>query len=157
MFRIAVCDDSEPILSQLNAVLYDYSGPETIELEAFATGETLWHAISSGEYFDLIFLDIEMNLLSGIEVGRKLRNSLKNETTQIVYILTHQKYAMALFENRPLNFLIKPLDHEQVIKALKKALELAAKGNLTFEFSVGKDFYRLPFRDILYFQSENKK
>lgn len=64
----------------------------------------------------MIFLDIMMPVKSGVEVGKIIRNDLKDNITQIVFISSENKYAMDLFEIRPMNFLIKPFDENDIEK-----------------------------------------
>jgi len=159
MLKIAICDDENAICSQIEEVILDYSkdASKKTEVEVFYSGEKLFEAMLKGENYDLIFLDIELNLLNGVEVGRKIRDELKNESTQIIYISAKDSYAMDLFEVRPMNFLIKPIQKEKIEKAISKTMELAKAQDCYFEFDFGKSIYRIPTADILYFESEGRK
>lgn len=75
-------------------------------------------------------------MLNGVEVGKKIRDQLCNETSQIVYISGKDSYAMELFDVRPLNFLIKPLQKEKIEVVVRKAIDLVDKGNQFFEFNI---------------------
>ncbi len=68
--------------------------------------------MAGGEYFGLIFLDIEMQYVNGIEAGKIIREKMKDELTKIVYISGSDNYAMELFQVRPLDFLIKPISKD---------------------------------------------
>ena len=67
------------------------------------------------QIFDLIFLDIELKKKSGLDVSNYIRNELGNESVQIAYISAKTGYAMDLFEFRPINFLVKPLEYSKVV------------------------------------------
>ncbi|MCR6545872.1 LytTR family DNA-binding domain-containing protein [Dehalobacterium formicoaceticum] len=82
---------------------------------------------------------------------------MHNENTQIVFISGKDSYAMDLFEIRPLNFLIKPLKEEEIVKIIKKVIELSAKSNHFFEYKIGRTQTKIPLKDILYFESSGKK
>jgi DNA-binding LytR/AlgR family response regulator len=159
MFRVAICDDEPVICSQIENIILNcqFIINKEMEIEVFYSGEELCAFIENGYVFDLIFLDIELKLINGIETCKKIRNEYKDEITQVVYISGKQGYAMNLFESRPLNFLVKPLNEEKIMKNVKKAIQLAEKGNSFFEFKVGKTQYRLKLNDIMYFESNNKK
>lgn len=159
MLKIAICDDDNYICTQVESILLDLSKnlSQRLEVEIFYSGESLFKFISSGVYFDMIFLDIELEKLSGVEVGKKIRDELNNETTQIVYISGKNSYAMELFDIRPLNFLIKPLQEEKIESVVKKALDLAERGNRVFEYKIGRVNNRVPIKNILYFESNGKK
>ncbi|MEL7568552.1 MAG: response regulator [Dehalobacterium sp.] len=80
-----------------------------MEIEVFFSGEKLYQFICEGACFDIVFLDIELPKISGIDIGKKIRDEMHDETTKIVYISGKDSYAMGLFDVRPLNFLIKPI------------------------------------------------
>ncbi|WP_097026713.1 LytR/AlgR family response regulator transcription factor [Clostridium peptidivorans] len=159
MFRIAICDDESMICGQIEDIILKVSNEisEKIEVEVFYSGEELCEYMLNQSNFDLIFLDIELKLLNGVEVGRKIREEMKNDIVQIVYISGKQGYAMDLFEIRPMNFLVKPLSKEKITQVVKKFIELSQRGNQFFEFNSGKTLYKIPLKDILYFESEMKK
>lgn len=69
----------------------------------------MYQFICEGACFDIVFLDIELPKISGIDIGKKIRDEMHDETTKIVYISGKDSYAMGLFDVRPLNFLIKPI------------------------------------------------
>ncbi|MEN3004275.1 LytTR family DNA-binding domain-containing protein [Dehalobacterium formicoaceticum] len=155
VLRIAICDDENTICTQIESILSNRT--EKMEIEIFYSGESLFQYISNGVYFDLIFLDIELQILNGVEVGKKIRDEMHNENTQIVFISGKDSYAMDLFEIRPLNFLIKPLKEEEIVKIIKKVIELSAKSNHFFEYKIGRTQTKIPLKDILYFESSGKK
>ena len=74
---------------------------------------------------DLLFLDIKFeDGMDGIAVGKELRADLKNEITQIVYISGLESYAMQLFQNRPMDFLLKPVKQEQGDRIMEEYIRL---------------------------------
>ena len=79
--KIAVCDDEVEICALLEMMLIDIFRDKgmSCEAESFYTGESLCKEFERRKY-DLIFLDIEMDGKSGIDVGRFLRDELGNET-----------------------------------------------------------------------------
>ncbi len=159
MFRVAICDDEKTICSQIEKVILDYQKDcaEEIDVLTFSSGEELHKIIKDGQAFDLIFLDIELDKLNGIEVGKIIREELNDNITQIVYISANKDYAMELFENRPLNFLVKPICCEKIIKNLNVAINLHKNSNLFFEVYCNYNFTKIPYKKIMYFESNDKK
>lgn len=157
MFNIAICDDDEKMCAQIEHHLADYTEKQQVSTEIFFSAEKLYRSLLDGAHYDLIFLDIEFRLMNGVEVGKRIREELKDETVQIVYVSSIQSYAMELFEIRPLNFLIKPVRKEKIISSVEKAMKLSAYYKDCFEFGKGKSRYREPYGDILYFESSGRK
>lgn len=157
MFCVAICDDDELLCSQLEGMLEPYRKRGLIRSEIFYSGEKLCEALDSGKHYDLLFLDIELCVMNGIDVGKKIRDVLDNERIHIIYISAKQEYAMELFSVRPMNFLIKPISAKTIIDNLEKAMALSEMYDSYFEFKFGKEFFRVAYGDILYFESYNRK
>lgn len=159
MISIGICDDEKLICNEIESMLHDY-GKKTdtlINIDIFHSGETICDYMKKGNLFDLVFLDIELEKMNGIEAGNIIRDEIKNEITQIVYVSWKQQYAMELFQNRPFDFIIKPVSQEKISSMMNKYIELHINNNCFFEFSFRKSDYRLPFGDIIYFESHNRK
>lgn len=156
--RIAICDDELCICSQIEDILIDILQHIAVkfEIEVFCSGESLCKELEKRD-FGIIFLDIELPMLSGIEVGHYIRNNLKNEILQIVYISAKKGYAMELFEYRPINFLVKPLDQEKVAKVIDKYFIITEQNNHVFEYKRRTEYYKVPMSEILYFERQNRK
>ena len=97
------------------------------DIEVFYSGESFLADIMQGNQFDLIYLDIEMDQINGIEVGRQIRKEMKDYTTEIVYVSGKDEYDRQLFEVQPLQFIPKPIASNIVIDDLKLALERSKK------------------------------
>ena len=55
-------------------------------------------------HIDILFLDIELFQLSGVEVGDYIRNRLGDRKMQIIYVSGKPSYALQLFKNQPMDF-----------------------------------------------------
>lgn len=157
-FRIAICDDELSICSQLENMIIEIlqDMQAGFEIEIFSSGEVLCHELKR-QNFDIIFLDIELPRISGIDVGKYIRDELKNEIVQIVYISSKERYAMELFEFRPINFLVKPLEKENISKVLKKYFTITEQNNHLFQYKKRTEFFRIPMSEILYFENDKRK
>lgn len=110
-----------------------------------------------GETFDLIFLDIELKAMNGVNLGAKIRTELQNEKTHIVYISAKSEYAMELFAVRPLNFLIKPVQEQDIIKNLEKAIKLSQYYDDYIKFQRGSELYSVAYGEVRYFSTTGRK
>lgn len=159
MFCIAICDDEPAVCLEIERLIWkderlqDYD----ISINIFRSGEELIAFMESDHKFDIIILDIEFPTMNGVEIGRTIREEKKDELTQILYISSKKSYAMELFDNRPLSFLIKPVDKDKLIVLILKAIELSNIADAQFEFKEDGLLKFLPCKEIRYFASENKK
>lgn len=159
MLRIAVCDDMDIICSDLENIILDFQKQERIKLtiDTFLSGETFIDYMKSGNKYDLIFLDIEIGKINGVEVGHYVRDELKDYIAKIVYISSKTGYDRQLFDVQPFNFLPKPLNKNKVVGVVRLAARLLETENNIFSFKTGTHTHRLPFRDIIYFENLGRK
>lgn len=156
--QIAICDDEDKICLQLKDILGSISDEKSVEfiIQIFQCGEDLCKSLKDKDY-DLIFLDIELPKINGIEVGKYIREKLNNEIVQIAYISAKTEYAMELFDYRPINFLQKPLDKEKVLKVIDKYMILREQDNYIFSYKKNREFFDIPMSEIMYFESSYRK
>ena len=105
--RIAICDDDVILCHQLEGIILGFGKNEDVPVQTsvFFDGKGLWKYMKQGNHFDLIFLDIEMEQMNGIAVGRAIRDTLGDEECKIVFISSRRDYAMELFAIRPMDFM----------------------------------------------------
>ncbi len=72
----------------------------------------------NGNTVDLIFLDIEMPGMTGIEFAKALP-----EKTMIIFTTAFSEYALESYELEAVDYLLKPINEERLIKAVNKAQE----------------------------------
>jgi len=159
MLRIAICDDETGTCSEIENRILDFARHNAlqIETEVFYSGETFYRSVQEDCSFDLVFLDIQLVRLDGVQVCRQIREQLGNEKISIVYISSKETYAMSLFQVRPLDFLIKPVTEEKVAAALEKFIRLKKADKIEFYFHAGKSLYRFCLEEIRYFACCGKK
>lgn len=159
MYNIGICDDGENICTSIENMLLQYAKGKDIQIETnvWYTGEGLRDYLAAGNHLDILFLDIELFKMTGIEVGSYIRNVLDNMGLQIIYISGKSSYALQLFKTQPMDFLVKPILQEHVDSAMNMAIKIINKREERFEFRQGKDYYYIAMGDIVYFESSGKK
>lgn len=128
-----------------------------VRCESYYSGEKLYADMLRGEAFDLIFLDIELKAMNGVNLGAKIRTELQNEKMHIVYISAKSEYAMELFAVRPLNFLVKPVQGRDIIKNLEKAIKLSQYYDDYIKFQRGSELYSVAYGEVRYFSTTGRK
>ncbi len=121
MLQIAVCDDQQGELEIINAYITEYLATHTLEAEIkkFSHPDQLLTAIEA-EGFQLYLLDIVMPMVSGIELGKEIRRI--DREAQIIYATTEPQFALQAYAASPTNYLIKPIDKQQLFDTLTFAI-----------------------------------
>jgi len=147
--------DDEPLALRL---VSDYVS-KTPFLELAGSFDNPLDAIDflSSQSVDLIFVDIQMPDLTGIEFARSLENAPK-----IIFTTAYEKYALEGFKLNAIDYLLKPFSYEEFLKAAQKARkqsELEAstvpliEANSQFLFLKSEyKIRRINFNDILYIE-----
>ena len=112
--NIAICDDNQQYINQTEEY-FSKVGDKNINHDAFYSGEELVKAYENGfGDYDVIFLDMEMGGLTGIETANIIRKQDKHVI--IVFVTSHTKYMQECFECSPFRFLIKPVAEQDMLK-----------------------------------------
>ncbi len=159
MIKMAICDDDFEFCKSLEKNIIEILNEINLvcQMEIFQNGNKLNKMILDGEYFDILLLDIELDEIKGMNIGETIRDNIKNENIYIVYISSKSYYAMDLFKTRPLDFLIKPVEYQKLKEVLVTFKELYFRGHTYFEYQYKKQYYKITYDEILYFESNDKK
>ena len=156
MLKIAICDDDLKFTGELETLVIEESQKLGIrvETEVFFDGNTLLKSIQNGEHYELIFIDIEMEYLDGIATARQIRET--DRTVLLIYVSGYDTYLKELFEVEPFRFLSKPLNQLQFIRYFKESCKRINEAEIFYQFTFNKQIRKIPVKDIVYFESNNR-
>lgn len=103
---IAICDDEELIREQVKNLVVKQQPDAYVNL--YGTGEEL---LAENRNFDMVFLDIQMDGMNGIEAARKLRE--RNAQTIVIFITGMREYVFEAFDVHAFQYLLKPIMEEK--------------------------------------------
>ncbi|HQO02096.1 MAG TPA: LytTR family DNA-binding domain-containing protein [Spirochaetota bacterium] len=121
-------------------------------------GEETLHKLSAEQY-DLLFLDINLPVMSGIEVLEQLEI-----LPYVIFTTAYDRYAIKAFEMGAVDYLIKPFTLERFNRSVDKALSLiynngtfmSKLSQIGLSFKQGENHYLLSYNDIIYITSHGK-
>lgn len=157
MLNIAVCDDENAMINDIENMLLDVCKKQNIraDIDVFCSGETLGKEVMMGTKYDMIFLDIEMEKVNGIESAKAIRKMDQNVI--FIYVSAHDRYALELFCLDVFAFIKKPIDKEEFRKTFLGAYQRVCNKVFYFTFNYKNEEYKIPCKDILYFESRGRK
>jgi len=127
---------------------------EALKLQhSFSSAVEAINSLEKDEEIDLIFLDIEMPEMSGLDFLENLQNP-----PQIIIYSSKEKYALSAFEYEVTDYLLKPVSYARFFKAVNKAYNrysrnrIDTKGNEIF-IKRNSSLVRLKYDDILWVEA----
>ena len=113
MLRIAICDDDPTFLTLTAAVIGRWENkPLDLQLETFENGDELIR-VHDEVPFDIVFLDVLMPLLNGIETARAIRE--RDKKVKIVFLTATAEFAVDSYTVKADNYLLKPFAPPEII------------------------------------------
>lgn len=151
MINIAICDDEINIINKTKKLIQDYD-KEDIDIYIYESGDEL---INSDKEFHIIFLDIDMKGLDGIETAKKLREYDKK--VKIIYVTNYTDYTYSAFSVHAFGYLVKPLNKKELYNQLDEALSYTEEISKNLEFITRDGVIRIDTNSISYFEYEQRK
>jgi two-component system LytT family response regulator/two-component system response regulator LytT len=121
VIRALLVDDEAPARSELRYLLATHPEVEVVG-EAASASEAL--KLAAAVPYDVVFIDIEMPGLSGLDAGRLVHG--RPSVPQLVFVTAHEKYAIEAFAVEALDYLLKPVDPERLAQVVRRLVSLQA-------------------------------
>jgi len=156
MMKIAICDDDQECLDSTKHMIEQWITENAIsaKIYCFDHGDALISKNANFK-FDIVFLDIVMPLLNGIDTAKELR--IKDETAKIIFLTTSPEFALASYSVKAFDYCLKPILYKKIEDVLNNcalALHIDPK-NIIIKTVSG--YQKLYFHDIEYVESQNRQ
>lgn len=154
LVRIAICDDEPIHRANLRAVLKACEAlPKDAVLVEYSDGASLLDGHAKNPN-DIIFLDIEMEGISGLETGQRIRNADRNVI--IIFLTSHKEYVFTSFRLEPFGYIMKPIDIGEINEHLNRAIIKHKEQHYIVDFKWKDKPYALKICDIVYLESDKR-
>ena len=117
MINIAICDDEKYILDKIKKLVFDFFHRKNVEITVsqFGSGEEL---LRHNKNIDILFLDIQMDGIDGMETARKMRS--QNYKGYLIFITVLKEMVFQSFEVQAYDYLVKPIEEECFEKTMER-------------------------------------
>ena len=150
--NIAICDDN---MEHMNIIEDELERISRVKLDCdlYQSGEDLVYAYKNKkERYDVVFLDMEMQKLNGMETANLIKEI--DERAIIIFVTSHSEYMKESFKCQPFRFIEKPVDFDELKSAFDDVCKKLSKQRKVFAFSENKKKVRLYCDDIVYCESQ---
>ena len=154
--KIAICDDEIDFGQELRTLLtrWAVNNDLSLTLYQYTNGDDLLTALQTTS-MDLIFLDIIMPLLNGIDTARELRNA--GRTVPIIFLTYSREFALESYEVKALNYLLKPINNHRLFSVMDEFLNDFEASAETFTAHTADGFCKITLNDVDYLEAQNKQ
>lgn len=154
--KIAICDDESWFIRIITEYLEEYriTCEEPLSIHGYQNPRMLLADCKNMAY-DIVYLDIELEDVSGIRVAEKLRES--NPYILIIFITSHMQYVQDSYTVKAFQYLSKPLeDKDFFMIELTRAIKELKNGQASFEFNLEKGVSYIQTNEIIYLSTSYK-
>jgi len=154
ILKICICEDDKAQRDYLSEIINIWAKKvgRDIKLYLFDSAEKYLFEMEE-EKVDVLFLDIQMGNLNGMDLARKIR--INNEYTKIVFITGIKDYVYEGYEVNAFRYIIKPYDEKIVIDILESLVEiLRTDESVYYTFKINNQTIKLSQDEIVYINVE---
>lgn len=121
-----------------------------MDIREFPSAESFLFAYAGEKDFDVLFLDIEMGKMSGVELAKKIRD--QNKGIQIVFVTGYMDYISEGYDVEALHYLLKPVKREKLEGVLCRAVERIGMQEKTLLLQNAGETVRIPLYEIRFME-----
>ncbi len=148
--KIAIVDDDKEVHTTLKQALKEYETQYGVAFEVFSywDGESFIHDLKSHQTFTIVFMDIFMEKIDGIEAAMNLRQS-QNLNSLLIFLTSSPDFMAQAFSYHAFDYVLKPIDQSRIFHLLQEAQHFIPSESPYMEISSGRSTYRLLFSQIV--------
>lgn len=159
LIRIAVCDDEKNSLENIQNKIVTISQTMNVDSEIYLydNGAEITELIcNKKEKFDILFLDIDMPGISGLEAASQIREA-KSDLI-LIFVSAHEQYVFDSIEYTPFRYIRKNKIEQELPLALKAAYACMEENKENFiMIKTEEEEVRIKRADIIYYETESRK
>lgn len=152
--RILICDDEVKYVNELKVHVHEYMKNHFIQCNIETTSSPT-EIIKNKKTYDLVFLDIQMPEINGLEIAHKLKE--RNSKVVIFFVTAYGKYQDDAMDLQIFRFFEKPFDVKRLYSSLDKAMEYIDGSYVDVFVQNNTEHTRVLVDDIIYLKRDNRK
>ena len=157
MVKIAVLDDEPIFLERISKKVDAYFKKYHMktQVDGYSNGKVLLDEVKDGKRYDIYVLDIEVPDLSGVELGRRLREI--SEVCFILFITAYPQYAIEGYDSRAYRYILKDEWENRLEETLQKIQKEMNDWNApSYRITINDRLEKIPVKHIYYAKKDGK-
>lgn len=154
--KIAICEDHAEDAALVRSFLQKHFKEHSYisEIHMFQQGTSLLKQFSPGA-FDVVFLDIYLDEVSGMEIAKQMRK--EDPHFALVFITNSRDHALEAYAQRACAYVAKPIDQQQMDIVFQQCAHVFRKSATFIEIMSDRRLIKLPLAKILYLEVYDKE
>lgn len=152
--RILICDDEFQYINDLQLHIQEYMKNHFIQYD-IDTYSSPKEILETNKIYDLVFLDIQMPEINGLEIAHELKR--RNSKVVIFFVTAYNKYQDDAMDLQIFRFFQKPFDVNRLYSSLDKAMEYIDGSYIDVFIQNKTEHTRILVDDIIYIKRDNRK
>lgn len=147
--KVAIVDDDQKIQLQIKQALQEYGEQSDLALDIFtySNGESFLLALQE-QTFEMVFMDIFMEGIDGMEAAMNLRQS-QNPNSLLIFLTSSPEFMAQAFSYHAFDYILKPVKKERIFQLFQEAQSFLPKDSPYMEITSGRKSYRIFLHQIV--------
>lgn len=151
--KILICDDQVAEAEKIHQMIDAYSEKAMLPFDVTlcSSPKDISEKIQNSDQFDILFLDIYMDSLNGIDLAKLVRK--ENPSSRIVFVSTSNSHALDAFDVNASQYLVKPVSYSKFCQTMDNLLKQDL-GDQFISASTGTQIIKIFLRDLVYSETQ---
>lgn len=154
MIAIAVCDDSEVVVSSLSGLIEHYAKETNQDIKIYKYGSGLQLLDKYTGNYDILFLDIKMPHMDGLETAKSIRK--RDGSVSIIFLTSMVQYALEGYKVEALNYIVKPISYKRLKIELDAWFQKRVQEKPSLLIKNNEGSFRIPLQEMIYIETSNR-
>ena len=152
--NILLCDDDKDFLQRISDAVAGQPVPPGASICITKSSNPAEITDRQLSQYHIMFLDIDMDERSGMDIARRVREL--HLDTVIVFVTNYPEFSMEGYEVRAFRYLLKQELEQKLANYFRDALAELPRDDKVLRFSASAESFNIPYKDILYLESNQR-